>query len=164
MREPHHIRTRTFNRCSIAWTETVKDGPMRGFRVHHPVHGHLHGLTRHSVDEAELFVGFAGKRNGNNTFTDPPEALIKKERDIQRNPRITGGDDNMIGKKDHMKTYGTNANNISTMEKERKLNIVMKAYGEIDRYVLVRGVSLRKEALGKLPGLSSYSPEGSYVA
>jgi len=122
----------------------LKSGPMRGTRVHLTVHSHLHGLTRSASYRGAIFKFF--------TFTDPMAGFIRKENNIGRKPREFGaGDDIMICEKSTSKGFMKNPGDNPMPGNERKLNIGEKCKGIIETYILVRGASLRKEALGKPP-------------
>ncbi len=127
----------------------LKGGPMRGPRAHHPVHGHLHGLTRQGMESAEIFKGFS---SGGSTFTYPCISFINPESCVYgASPEREAGDDMMI-EKNTVRNYGKERSPYSReSENERKLNIGRRAYGRNDKYMLVRGAYLRKGEFGKPP-------------
>ena len=117
----------------------LKGGPMRGLRVHHPVHSHLHGLTHRIGRDKGIFKDSFGE----NTFTYPVENYMGEGRQW-RSMRLS---------------YQKNGKG----KENRKLNIGHQFIAVADRYRLVRGVCDREGAFGKLPHLSHFL-EGFYGA
>ena len=130
-------------------TNEVKGGPMRAHSAHHPVHGHLHGLTRHGKHGMGIFKSFS---YGGSTFTYPYISFINPESYVNgASPEREAGDDMMI-EKNSVRNYGKERSLYDReSENERKLNIVEKSNGRIETYILVRGAYLRQGEFGKPP-------------
>ena len=64
----------------------LKGGPMRAHSAHHPVHGRLHGLTRHGKHGMGIFKGFS---YGAFTFSTVYEIFIYKYNPNILHPEFT---------------------------------------------------------------------------